>query len=59
MGKNVLNVQGQISMGENCLPSQAYTSMFKVYSNGSCRNTWTSVKKVNKNGCFLCQKNKL
>lgn len=36
VGKNVLNFHGQISMGENHLPSQAYTSIFKVYGNGSC-----------------------
>lgn len=30
MGKNILSVYGQIRVGENHLPSQAYTSIFKV-----------------------------
>lgn len=36
MGKNLLNVHGQITVGENHLPSQAYASIFKVYCNRSC-----------------------
>lgn len=36
MGEHMLNVHDQIGMGENHFPSEAYTSMFKVYGSGSC-----------------------